>query len=135
MLTFQALKNKKITVFGGDQTRPNIHIKDMVDVYRHFLNMKNIESGCYNAGFENISILDIANMVTKKIKSEIVITESNDPRSYRQDSSKLLNTGFTPRYSVEDAINDVIEAYNAGKVKGSDESYTVKWMKKNRIGL
>ncbi len=135
MLTFQALKNKKITVFGGDQTRPNIHIKDMVDVYRHFLNMKDIKSGCFNAGFENISILDIANMVTKKINSEIVITESNDPRSYRQDSSKLLNTGFTPRYSVEDAINDVIEAYNAGKVKGSDESYTVKWMKKNRIGL
>ena len=135
MLTFQALKNRKITVFGGKQTRPNIHIKDMVDVYRHFLNMKDIKSGCFNAGFENISILDIANMVTKKINSEIVITESNDPRSYRQDSSKLLNTGFTPRYSVEDAINDVIEAYNAGKVKGSDESYTVKWMKKNRIGL
>tara|TARA_A100001011_G_C14298419_1_gene839573 strand:+ start:1758 stop:2702 length:945 start_codon:yes stop_codon:yes gene_type:complete len=135
MLTFQALRNKKITVFGGNQTRPNIHIKDMIDVYRHFLDMKNIKSGCYNAGFENISILDIANMVTKKINSEIVITESNDPRSYRQDSSKLLNTGFTPRYSVETAIDDVIEAYNSGKVKGTDESYTVKWMKKNRIGF
>ena len=135
MLTFQALSNKKITVFGGNQTRPNIHIKDMIDVYRHFLYMKNIESGCYNAGFENISILDIANMITKKINSEIVITESNDPRSYRQDSSKLLNTGFTPKYSVETAIDDVIEAYNSGKVKGTDESYTVKWMKKNRIGL
>ena len=135
MLTFQALRNKKITVFGGNQTRPNIHIEDMVDVYRHFLNMKGLESGCYNAGFENITILEIAKMITKKINSEIVITESNDPRSYRQDSSKLLNTGFTPRYSVETAIDDVIEAYNSGKVKGTDESYTVKWMKKNRIGF
>ena len=85
MLTFQALKNGKITVFGGEQTRPNIHIKDMVNVYRHFLNSKNIKSGCYNAGFENISILDIAKMVSEKIDSEIIITESNDPRSYRQD--------------------------------------------------
>ena len=65
MLTYQALKNKKITVFGGDQTRPNIHILDMVNIYKHFLINESIESGCYNAGFENISILDIA----KKFKN------------------------------------------------------------------
>ena len=82
-----------------------------------------------------VQILEIAKMVTKKINSEIIITESNDPRSYRQDSSKLLNTGFTPKYSVETAIDDVIKAYNSGKVKGSDDSYTVKWMKKNKIGF
>ena len=78
MLTFQALKNKKITVFGGKQTRPNIHINDMVNVYKHFLNINTIQSGCYNAGFENISILEIAKMVAKKINAEIEITESND---------------------------------------------------------
>ena len=100
MLTFQALKNKKITVFGGNQTRPNIHIDDMVNVYKHFLNPNSLESGCYNAGFENISILDIAKLVTTKINAEIMITESNDPRSYRQDSSKLIQTGFKPKYSV-----------------------------------
>ena len=64
MLAFQALENKKITVFGGEQTRPNIHIKDMVNVYKHFLKFPQIETGCYNAGFENISILESA----KKIK-------------------------------------------------------------------
>ena len=57
MLTFQALKNKQITVFGGQQIRPNIHIQDMIRVYSHFIeNEPNIQSGNYNAGFENISI-------------------------------------------------------------------------------
>jgi nucleoside-diphosphate-sugar epimerase len=60
MLTFQAVMNKKITVFGGNQTRPNIHIDDMVNVYDHFILNSDIDSGCYNAGFENITILDIA---------------------------------------------------------------------------
>ena len=133
MLTFQALKNGKITVFGGDQTRPNIHIEDMVNVYLHFLNLKNVKSDCFNAGFENISILDIAKMVSKKIDSEIIVSESNDPRSYRQDSSKLINTGFRPEYSVSKAIDDIIEAFKSGKLVDCEKSYTVKWMKK--LGL
>ena len=59
MFTMQALKNASVTVFGGQQTRPNIHIQDMVRVYQHFLINSELPSGCYNAGFENISILDI----------------------------------------------------------------------------
>ena len=129
MLTFQALKNKKITVFGGDQTRPNIHMKDMVRVYQHFANNSNIESGCYNAGFENISILQIAEMVKNKLGAEIVVSESNDPRSYRQNSDKLLNTGFKQEYGVDYAINEIIDSYNNNKLNESDECYTVKKMK------
>ena len=98
MLTYQA--KGKITVFGGNQTRPNIHIKDMVNVYKHFLKNTDIPSGCFNAGFENISILDIAKEVARLIDAEIIITESNDPRSYRQDSTKLLETGFKPKYNI-----------------------------------
>lgn len=130
MLTFQALKNKKITVFGGDQTRPNIHIKDLVNVYKLFIDNNNIPSGCYNSGFENISILDIAKLVQKEIVSEIEITKSNDPRSYRQDSSKLLNIGFTPEFGVSDAIKEIKYAYLSGKLELNDNCYTVKWMKK-----
>ena len=129
MLTFQALKNNKITVFGGNQTRPNIHIKDMVRVYQHFVNNSVIESGCYNAGFENISILYISEMVKNKLGAEIIISESNDPRSYRQNSEKLLNTGFEQMYGVEYAINEIIEEYKKGNLIESDECYTVKWMK------
>jgi len=133
VLTFQALKNKRITVFGGNQIRPNIHINDMINVYKHFLDHNTLESGSYNAGFENISIIEIAKLVARKIDSEIVVTESNDPRSYRQDSSKLINSGFQPKYSVDKAIDDVIEAYKSNKINESEKSYTVKWMKK--LGL
>lgn len=129
MLTMQALKNGKMTVFGGDQTRPNIHIGDMVNVYRHFLAHPQLASGCYNAGFENISILDIANMVAAKVPAEIVISASNDPRSYRQNSDKLLATGFERRYSVATAINDLAEKFAAGELIDKDEYYTVRWMK------
>lgn len=129
MFTYQALKNGKMTVFGGDQTRPNIHIKDIVNVYLHFIDNLEIESGCYNAGFENIRIIDIAKMVKEKISSELIVSESNDPRSYRQDSTKLLETGFKPKFSVKDAIDEIYESYNDGSLKDSDNCFTVKWMK------
>ena len=129
MLSYQALKNGRITVFGGDQTRPNIHIQDIADVYRHFLAHPEIESGCYNAGFENISILDIAEQVKSKIGAEIVVSASNDPRSYRQDSSKLLATGFQPSHSVADAISEIADAFHQNSLPDGDSCYTVKWMR------
>lgn len=129
MLTYQALKNGRITVFGGDQTRPNIHIQDIANIYRHFLAYPEISSGCYNAGFENISILTIAEMVKSSLGAEIIVSSSNDPRSYRQDSSKLLATGFKPMYSVEKAIKEIASAYEKGELPDGDSCYTVKWMK------
>jgi len=129
MLTYQALKNKKITVFGGQQTRPNIHILDIANVYRHFLHNQDIPSGCFNAGFENISILEIAQKVADKVDAEIIVTESNDPRSYRQDSTKLIKTGFKPKYSVDFAIDELISNYKNGNLVESEQCYTVKWMK------
>ena len=74
MFTYQALKYGKMTVFGGDQTRPNIHIKDIANIYKHFIDNPDIASGCYNAGFENISIKQIAEMVASVIPSNIEIT-------------------------------------------------------------
>lgn len=130
MLTVQALGNGRITVFGGDQTRPNIHIGDMVRVYLHFLALGGKAPGIYNAGFENLSILEIARMVAEVVPAEIVVTESNDPRSYRLNSDKLLATGFQPRFKVADAIREVVEAYKAGKVKNEENSYNIKAMKR-----
>lgn len=134
MLTYQALKNNKITVFGGEQTRPNIHIKDMANIYLHFLENQNLESGCYNAGFENMKIIDIAKKVQSTTGAEIVITESNDPRSYRQDSGKLLKTGFKPLFSVQNAIDEITEAFRTNELPSGDNCYTVKWMKKLNLG-
>ncbi len=91
-------------------------MKDMIRVYLHFLEIGKKEPGIFNAGFENISILDIAKKIVKVVPAEIVVTESNDPRSYRQDSTKLLETGFSPKYSVDDGILDVIKSYENGEL-------------------
>ncbi len=127
LLTMQALAKGKITVFGGTQVRPNIHIDDITDVYLHLIDHPEI-TGVYNAGFENISILDIAKMVAKHIPVDIVVTESNDPRSYRVNSDKLLATGFKPSKSVETAITEIIEKFQSGVLKDEDRYYNLKWM-------
>jgi len=128
MLTYQALKSGTITVFGGDQTRPNIHIDDITNVYRHFIGNPAIPSGCYNAGFENMSIGDIAHEISNRVGAQIVVSPSNDPRSYRQDSRKLLATGFTPTKTVDDAINEITQAFSTNNLLDDDTCYTVKWM-------
>ncbi|SDT94720.1 Nucleoside-diphosphate-sugar epimerase [Verrucomicrobium sp. GAS474] len=130
MLTMQALASGKITVLGGDQTRPNIHIRDMVRVYHHFLANGAKAPGIYNAGFENISILDIANRVKDRVPCEIVVSESNDPRSYRLSSKKLLSTGFEPKYTVADGIAEVIAAFRDGNLRMEDRYFNIKTMKK-----
>ena len=127
LLTFQALKNSKITVFGGDQVRPNIHVDDLSAVYRHILSGKAPE-GIYNAGFENISIIEMARTIAERTGAEIVISESNDPRSYRQSSEKLLATGFVPNKGVSNAVEELVEAFNAGQLLDNDKWYTVKSM-------
>ena len=132
LLTMQALNKGKITVLGGDQTRPNIHIDDITNVYMHFINNPNFE-GIYNAGFENISILDIANMVSLKTNAEIEIKPSNDPRSYRINSDKLLKTGFKPSKTVENAIQEMIDLYRNGVLEDLEENYNLKWMEKNKL--
>jgi nucleoside-diphosphate-sugar epimerase len=134
MFVMHAFRDKKITVLGGDQVRPNIHIQDMSRVYEHFLNNPNLPSGCYNAGFENISVLSIAEMVSKKFGVEIEIKPSNDPRSYRQDSSKLIATGYTQTQYVANAIDEIAEALASSSVTDDDRWYTVKWMTANKIG-
>ncbi|MFC1508554.1 NAD-dependent epimerase/dehydratase family protein [Candidatus Omnitrophota bacterium] len=130
MLTIQALSNGKITVLGGSQTRPNIHISDMIAVYTHFLKMGENLRGIYNAGFENISILDIAKKIVSYVPAEIVISESNDPRSYRLCSKKLLQAGFKERHSVDEAIKELVDEFRKGNLKNEDKCYNIKTMKK-----
>jgi len=127
LLTFQALKNSKITVFGGDQVRPNIHVDDLSAVYRHILTGQ-VPEGVYNAGFENIAIMDMARTIADRTGAEIVVSESNDPRSYRQSSKKLLATGFSPTKSVSHAVQELVDAFTAGELSDKDEWHTVKSM-------
>lgn len=134
MLTYQAVINNEMTVYGGQQIRPNIHIDDLVDIYVHFLNNKNIDSGFYNAGFENISILDIAKKISLITKSKIkILDNNNDKRSYRLDSKKLIKTGYSPKKNVVNAIEEMISLFQDRENNFSEKNYNVKWLKKLNI--
>ena len=132
MLTMQAATNHRITVFGGSQVRPNIHIEDIAGVYLHLLGRPELQ-GIYNAGFENISILSIAERVRDRVQAEIVVTESNDPRSYRINSDKLLATGFTPRKTVADAINEIVTLHSEGVLRDEERFHNLKWMQREVV--
>ena len=129
MLTMQALTRGEITVLGGDQTRPNIHIDDITDLYLFLLDRPDV-TGVYNAGFENLSIRRIAEMACEKAEAKITVLPSNDPRSYRVNSDKLLATGFKPRKTVENAIDEICAAYRSGQLYDQERFHTLAWMQK-----
>lgn len=134
MLAYQAYKNNLITVLGGSQIRPNIHIIDLCNIFIHFLSKKNSYSNnIYNAGFENLSILDIAKKIKAKTNCEIRINSSNDPRSYRLNSDKLLNTGFKQKYSVDDAIEQLISFFERKKFKASNRNFNIKTIQQIKV--
>ena len=131
MLTIQALRNKLITVYGGQQTRPNIHIDDITELYFFLLEKPNV-LGIYNAGFENLSINSIANSIVKKIKNtKIEKTFTNDKRSYHISSQKLLKIGFLPKKNINNAIDEITNYFNTKGIIESDINHNVKWLKKN----
>jgi nucleoside-diphosphate-sugar epimerase len=123
ILTIHALVNRKIRIFGGKQLRPNLNIKDMVRAYQLFLNApaEKIDREAFNVGFENRSVEDIAKMVKDTLGDsgiEMEYTPSADNRSYHVNSDKIKKVlGFEPKYTIEDAIRSIAEAYRAGKIK------------------
>lgn len=136
ILTNHAVNNRKITVFGGDQMRPNIHIDDMVDLYLLLLELpkEKIAGETFNAGYRNMKIAEIADVVRKVVMEEfpelgdieIVRTPSDDKRSYHVNADKIRRAlGFVPQRSVEDAVRDLCAAFKAGKIPDSmtDDAY------------
>lgn len=135
LLTYQALSKGEISILGGKQFRPNIHLQDMIGVYVHFIdNFNYLESGNYNAGFENLTIEEIAGRIRSIIPANVNYKESNDNRSYRLDSSKLIKTGFNPQKGIEDAVLELKEKYDSGLLFERDEWMTVATMKKLGLG-
>lgn len=122
MLTMQALVKGKITVLGGSQKRPNIHIDDITDLYVKTLEYPSstIAGKIYNAGYENQSLLQIAKMIKRVLKNRrisIEISKTSDLRSYKISSQKIKKElKFFPKHSIEDAVNDLKGAYMQGKI-------------------
>jgi len=126
ILTNHAYNNNHIFVFGGKQERPNLHIEDMTDLYCFLLELpdQRIAGKTYNAGYQNRSVADIAEIVRKVMIEEfperpevtVEMRHSDDIRSYRISSEKIKKElGFVPRHTIEDAVRDLIKAFKAGK--------------------
>jgi len=132
-LTMQALTKKRITVFGGSQVRPNIHIDDLVDLYLFALERR--LAGVYNAAFENLTVLEIAKLVAAQIDADVDVQSSTvDPRSYRLCSDRLCATGFRPAKNVSIAIGELAAAYHDGRLTDEPNWHTVSWMKARNLG-
>ena len=130
ILTNHAINAGKITVFGGSQKRPNLHVQDMCDLYQLLLEVEDakIAGQTFNAGFQNLSIMEIAQLAKRVVQEEfpgkgdipIVTTPTDDIRSYHVNSDKIQRVlGFAPRRTVEDAIRDLCRAFKAGKLPNS----------------
>jgi len=143
ILTNLAVNKGQITVFGGDQLRPNLHIQDMCDAYKLFIEIDatKIQGETFNCGYENQSIADLAVVVKQVVEREfqelgkidVVTTPSNDNRSYHINSEKIRQrTGFQPKFSVADAVTDLCKAFKAELLPNSishDRYYNVRTLK------
>jgi nucleoside-diphosphate-sugar epimerase len=136
ILTNHAINNGRITVFGGEQLRPNIHVDDMTDLYLMLLERPDeaVSGKTWNAGYHNLKVRAIADMVRDEVgeKVDIVVTPTDDHRSYHVSSEKIRrDLGFVAGRTVKDAIVDLKNAFVAGKVPNSmtdDRYYNIKRM-------
>lgn len=142
ILTINALVNNKITVFGGKQFRPNLHIDDMCRSYIHLLQTpaEAVSRKIYNVGAKNHSLDEIAKSVREIVGKNIEIEhkETNDLRSYRVDSTRIKEEiGFLPKFDINHAISDLVKAYKDGDYQNplNNPVYTnINQMKELRLG-
>jgi nucleoside-diphosphate-sugar epimerase len=144
ILTNHAVNAGKITVFGGSQLRPNLHILDYCDAVELLLSapVDKIQNETFNVGFQNLSLIEIAELVRRVVSEEIpnrkgveiVTTPTDDIRSYHINSEKIRRVlGYNPRRTIEDAVRELTRAFVANKVPNSmedDRYYNVRLLKR-----
>ncbi len=121
ILTSHAVNKGVITVFGGEQKRPNLHIEDMTDLYLFLLEQprEKIDRKTYNVGYENYKVKEIARIVNKALGGDVPIntTSSDDIRSYHVSSKKIRDElGFEAKHTLEEAVLDLKDAFTKGLV-------------------
>jgi nucleoside-diphosphate-sugar epimerase len=129
ILTYQALKEKTIKLFGGDQVRPHIHMEDMHGLYMEIVRNPTAYQGVFNAGFENLTNRELATRIADATGAEIVATASDDNRSYRLCSDRLLSAGFKPAHTVREAVENLTAAFNNKTLQDGPQSRSVQWLK------
>src|SRR5215813_11280769 len=144
IITNHAVNASKITVFGGSQQRPNLHVQDYCDAVKLFLvaPAEKVQNEIFNVGTQNLTIMQIAELVQDVVAKEfpekgkvaIVTTPSDDLRSYHINSDKIKRVlGFVPTHTIEDAVRDLCKAFREGRFKDSvtdDRYYNVRRLKR-----
>jgi nucleoside-diphosphate-sugar epimerase len=144
ILTNHAVNANKITVFGGSQLRPNLHIQDYCDAVQLFLTApaQKIQNEIFNVGYQNLSLMEIAHLVQRIVSAEfpdrpavdIVTTPSDDLRSYHINSDKIRRVlGYAPKYTIEDAARELCAAFRDGRLPNSmsdDRYFNVRRLKR-----
>lgn len=144
ILTNHAVNKGKITVFGGSQLRPNLHIQDYCDAVEMFLSApaEKIQNETFNVGYQNLSLMEIAELVRRVVSEEIpgrenveiVTTPTDDIRSYHINSDKIKRVlGYSPKYTIEDAVRELCKAFRDGKLPNSmedDRYFNVRLLKR-----
>lgn len=144
ILTNLAINKREITVFGGKQKRPNLHIQDMVDCYITLLGApeKLIAGETFNVGARNYTIMELAEIVRDSVTAfqrkpgsiiSIKVEPVIDERSYQVNSDKIKDVlGFVPTRTVQDAVRDLCDAFADGSIPNpltDDNYYNVKRMR------
>lgn len=138
ILTNLGWNKGEVSVFGGAQLRPNIHIEDMTDAYLLLLSAadKDVDGKVYNAGYENHSVMQLAEMVQRNVGPHVKleVRPTNDMRSYHVSSKKIKDElGFEASHSIEDAVVDLIKAFKDGRLPDLLEDpryFNIKMMQK-----
>ena len=135
-----AIVNKLITVFGGGQHRPNIHIEDITDVYAMMVEVpeKQINGKIFNVGSVNYTVKEIAEMAREETGAVIKVDSNvTDNRSYRISSEKIKKElGYVPKKDIRQAIRDIKEAFTRGMFPDINSSiyYNIRVMKEKMAG-
>ena len=137
LLTHHAVQRGTITVFGGSQKRPNIHIDDMTDLYVLSLQApdEGVDGKVFNAGYQNHTVMRLAEIIRDAVGAgvQIVTTPADDPRSYHVSSEKIRRElGFAPRRTIRQAVEEIVAAFKAGRIPDAetdDRYYNVRTMR------
>jgi nucleoside-diphosphate-sugar epimerase len=131
----QALQDGFITVFGGQQKRPFLHVQDAAEAIVNFIELN--KTGLFNVGGINYSIIDVASQIQKYTGCKLIIYEEiKDPRNYVIDSSLALNLGVKFNRTIEYGIKEIIRAFKEKRIVNyRDKKYNNVEFLKNKLGL
>jgi len=133
LLTMRALRDGVMNLMTPELSRPHCHVQDAASLYLFLLERPHL-TGVYNAGFENLTIMQTARLIAERLNVPIEVGASSmDKRSYCVDSSKILATGFVPAFTVKHAIDVLADMWATGALREEERQTNLLWMRKHGL--